>query len=367
MATPLKHQISPAAVSRLAAQLHAASPGFPRQGFTSAATDGLPALELKARVRHVAAALRAHLPASWPDALAALCAGSGPPLVGTDAVNANVHLWPVLQVVEDHGLSHPALSLGALAELTRRFTAEFAVRPYIAAHPDTAWPIVLSWAAHEDVHVRRLASEGSRPTLPWGTHLRGTTEQGLAVIERLKDDPERYVQKSVANHLNDVSRADPARALAVARRWAAGAPPGRQWVIRHGLRTLLKAGDAEALSLVGYDAPDVVVSALSVSPKRIRVGQAVTVRATIRARAAQALMVDVAVGFQRKNGVSRKVFKAGRRDLRASEEWAWSHTLSMRPISTRQYYPGRHSVTLQINGVASGTVHFTLTETGGER
>lgn len=364
MAEPFKEFINAAAVSRLAALIQGGTPGFPAQPFAAAATGGLSALELKGRVRHVAAALRAHLPESWPEALSVLRAGMGPALDGTDAVSSNFYLWPVLQVVEDHGLEHPALSLAALAEMTRRFSAEFAVRPYLVAHPEVAWPAVMAWAEDDDVHVRRLASEGSRPRLPWGIRLHGTTARGLAVIERLKDDPEKYVQKSVANHLNDVSREDAAAALAVAKRWSVGATAGRQWVIRHALRSLLKAGNPEALALMGFGVPAVAVSRLSVSPKSIPIGGAVTVKATIKARKAQSLMVDVVVGLQRKKGVSRKVFKSGKRTLAAGETWAWSHRLSMRPVTTRRYYPGEHSVTLQINGAASGTVRFTLTEPG---
>lgn len=361
MAEPFKDFINPTAVRRLADQIQGGTPSFPADAFTAAATPGLAPLELKGRVRHVAVALRAHLPAPWPEALSVLRAGMGPALPGTDSLSVGFYLWPMLQVVEDFGLEHPALSMDVLHEMTRRFSAEFAVRPYLARHPEVAWPLMTAWASHEDVHVRRLASEGSRPRLPWGIRLRDTTARGLVIIERLKDDPEKYVQKSVANHLNDISREDTAVALATARRWSVGAGPGRTWVVRHALRSLLKAGNPDALALMGFGPPDVVVSGLALSADAVAIGQAVTVTATITARSAQALMVDVSLGMQRKRGVSHKVFKAGQRRLAAGESWAWSHKLSMRPVTTRKYYPGAHSVSVQINGQPHGTVNFSLT------
>ncbi|MFT4978712.1 MAG: 3-methyladenine DNA glycosylase AlkC [Myxococcota bacterium] len=363
MAEPFKNFIDAAALRRLAAQLTAGTPDFDGPGFVAAAEPGLEALELKGRVRHIASVLRPRLPEAWPEALSVLLAGMGAPLSDTDAVSANFYLWPLVQVVEEHGLSHPEASLSALRAMTRRFTAEFAVRPYLQQHPDVAWPMVTAWTEDDDVHVRRLASEGSRPRLPWGRRLVGTTARGLAIIECLKDDPERYVQKSVANHVNDVSRDDPRAALALARRWSDGAPARRQWIVRHGLRSLIKAGDADALALVGFEPPQVTVSDLSISADTIPIGASFVVSATIAARtgSAQALMVDVIFDMQRKRGRSRKVFKAGQRTLAGGESWQWSHTLSLRPITTRRYYPGEHSVTLQINGRASGTIHFTLT------
>ena len=360
MGSPLKNQIDAAAVERLAVQLQHHTPDFPAHEFQRAATHGLEPLALKARVQHVARALRDALPREWPDALGVLLVGMGPALQGTDAVAEKMYLWPVLQAVEDHGLSHPQHSIRALPALTQRFSAEFAIRPYIEQHPDVAWPLLMAWTEHPNVHVRRLASEGCRPQLPWGRHLHGTISRGLAVIENLKDDPERYVQRSVANHLNDVARIRRDTAMAVARRWAQRPTPARQWILRHGLRSCIKAGDVEALALIGFAAPDVVVKSFVVSPHRVRKGEAVTLSAEIISRRRQSLMVDVAVDFCRSTGKRRKVFKGGVRRLEKGASWTWSHRLSFRPISTRQYWAGRQDVTLQINGHAMGCVHVDL-------
>lgn len=360
MGEPFKEWIDPTSVQRLATQLHAAHPPFDPPRFLQAALPALPDLELKARVRHVATAIRAALPVPWDEALPILLAGAGPPLTGTDAVAANAYLWPLLQVVEEHGLEQPVPSLATLRELTRRFTAEFAVRPYLDKHPDVAWPIVTAWTEDPDVHVRRLASEGTRPRLPWASHLKGAIPRGLAVIERLRDDPERYVQRSVANHLNDISREAPAQALATARQWANGASPQRRWVIRHALRTRLKAGDPDALAIVGFGPPQVSVSGLARSSDTIPIGGAVTISGTITAKVDQKLRADVAVSLKRKTGHGLKVFRAGQRTLCAGQAWTWHYTLSMRPVTTRRYYPGPHAVTLRINGKEFGTVRFTL-------
>lgn len=364
MPEPFKNWINPTSMAELADGLVAGTAGFPRDAFLAEAVDGLDALELKGRVRHVAAVLRRHLPADWSAALGVLLAGMGPPLPDDEGVSSGFRYWPALTVVEEHGLAHPAASLAALREMTKRFSAEFAVRPYLIAHPDLAYAVLDGWCADPSMHVRRLVSEGSRPRLPWGQQLPAAVadpERGIALLERLRDDPERYVQRSVANHLNDIAKDHPDRAAAVARVWAR--KKSRAWTVRHGLRTLLKQGHPGALSVVGFAPPSVKVSGLISDPARISLGGSVTLRAQIISTSdePQKLMLDVRVGLVKKDGSrSDKVFKGTTKTLAPGERWPFSKTLTFKPVTTRRYYSGRHTLTLQINGKAAGTVGFGL-------
>ncbi|MFT5680214.1 MAG: 3-methyladenine DNA glycosylase AlkC [Myxococcota bacterium] len=364
MPEPFKNFISPASMAQLADGLFTGTPTFPRDAFLAAAIDGLEPLELKARVRHVARALHASLPKDWDTALAVLLAGMGPPLPDDTEVSAGFRYWPVLTVVEEYGLAHPAASLAALKEMTKRFSAEFAVRPYLIAHPDLAFSTLTRWCDDSDVHVRRLVSEGSRPRLPWGQQLPASIadpSRGIVLLERLVDAPERYVQRSVANHLNDIAKDHPDRAAKLASDWSAVV--GRAWTVRHGLRTLLKQGHAGALAVEGYGPLVGTASGVCASPKVVVLGGSVRVSARIvsTSKTPQKLMVDVVVGLVKKNGTrSGKVFKGAKKVLAAGEVWAFEKVIGLKKVTTRRYYSGVHAVGVQVNGTVVGTAEFEL-------
>ncbi|MEL6346433.1 MAG: DNA alkylation repair protein [Myxococcota bacterium] len=364
MPEPFKERINPAAVKTLAAGLRAGTPSFPADAFIQDAAAGLASLALKDRVRKVSRALASRLPSDWSSALQVMIRGMGPPLPDDRNLTGGFLYWPMLQVVEDHGLAHPDASLAALGEMTRRFSAEFAVRPYLLKHPDKAWAQMNRWTESDDLHVRRLASEGSRPRLPWGIRLPPSIQdpsRNLALLHKLKDDPEAYVRRSVANHLNDVSRDHPQRAVETATQWMQ--TPARRQMVRHGLRTLLKSGDPGALALMGFSPPKLKTTSLTVSPLTLTLGQTLTLTAHIVSTKSsdQSLMVDVAIGFLRKNGtLSDKVFKGTTRTLKKGETWNWEKSLPLRAVTTRRHYPGAHRVRLLINGAPQGEATFTL-------
>lgn len=364
MAQLFKTLINPTAVRVVAEAIQEKTPAFPAAAFVASALPGLDALELKARANQVAVALFAHLPKDWPAALAVLLGGMGPPLPDAKGVSEGFRYWPILTVVERYGLAHPEASLDALREMTRRFSAEFAVRPYLLHHPELAWAKMNAWTADPDVHVRRLASEGSRPRLPWGMQLRPSIDdpgRNLELIEKLKDDPEAYVRRSVANHLNDVARDHPQKVVAIAQRWAQ--KPARIPTIRHGLRTLLKNGDPKALAVMGYLPPQIRLETFSVTPASIRLGSAVSLRVALRSTqdSPQPLMVDFAVGYVRKKGPrSFKVFKGSVVTLAPKALWQWEKSVSIKPVTTRRHYPGEHHLRLLVNGKIMGEGKFML-------
>jgi 3-methyladenine DNA glycosylase AlkC len=157
--------------------------------------------------------------------------------------------------VAEYGLAHRDLSLRALKEMTKRFSAEFAIRPFLDREPAAVVAVLADWALDPHPQVRRLVSEGTRPRLPWGMRLPkfvADPRPVLTLLELLKEDPELFVRRSVANNLNDIAKDNPDLVVATLRRWKASRSPETKWLVKHALRTLIKQGHPDALGLLGY-------------------------------------------------------------------------------------------------------------------
>lgn len=286
-------------------------------------------------------------------------------------------IWPVTESVVTLALADASShafddALSLLAELTPRLTSEFAVRRLLIADPDRSLEAARGWAESEDEHVRRLASEGTRPYLPWAVRvpsLIARSRDVLPILELLRDDPAEYVRRSVANHLNDIARHDPALVVEVARRWSGGpdVPDARRWVVRHGLRTLVKKGDPEALAILGFPEVEVTVSAPALSSDRVDVpgelGFEVDVRndADVDAR----IVVDYVVHYRKANGTtSPKVFKLATATLAPGESRRFARSHAFRPLTTRVHHGGEHAIQVQVNGRRSETAVFDLVVDG---
>jgi 3-methyladenine DNA glycosylase AlkC len=374
MATPFKENIDAAAVRRLGGGLARAAAeagvAFDPEDFTRRVVPGLATRELKDRVKHVAAGIEASLPLAPAPLFALLVQAAGPALPDTTGVSQHWHLWPVLQVVENRGPEDILAALKALRQLTKRWSGEFAIRPLLQAAPDQVFAALLdgpgAWVRDPDPHVRRLASEGTRPRLPWGMRLHALEaepERNLAVLHALRDDPEEYVRRSVANHLNDLAKVHPARIAALAGDWMEGAQTPRRRLVRHALRSLLKAGDPAALAVLGYGPPRLAPWSVQVATPEVAVGGTLGLRVVLRSTAdqAQRLMVDLAVHYRKANGSLRpKVFKWTTLELGPGESRALERRQSFVPVSTRTLRPGPHAVDVRINGVVGEAVGFVL-------
>jgi 3-methyladenine DNA glycosylase AlkC len=356
MADALKDQFNRDTVRRIGAELQAAHPAFDVTAFVRRA-GGFEHLGLTDRGRHVSVAMRASLPAEVPAALDVIVRSFGPPLERTEDNGFTVFRYlPHAYFIAEHGLDHLDASVAAMHALTQRFTAEFTVRPFLERHTDAMLRVLARWATDPSPHVRRLVSEGTRPRLPWASRLTVFDRDPapiLALLTALRDDPSEYVRRSVANHLNDLTRADPARVLALAESWREGAPEARVKLLRHALRSLVKAGDARALAVLGAQRGAKVRVTGTLSPKRAVIGESlrVTVTVTSEEAAPADFVVDAAVHFVRADGSERpKVFKlrAVRLDPGASATFA--RTVSLRQHSTRTHHPGRHRVEALVNG-----------------
>lgn len=388
--TAFKDNIDRALIARLGAALVRESPQFPADRFAQLAADGLDALELKARISQVAAALAATLPESFPAAAdvvdALLVAGSDPddpPGVERDgrldppAGLSGWDFWPVAEWVGLAGRGDPELALELLSRVTRHASGEFAIRPFIDDDPKGVHRRLARWVERDDEHVRRLVSEGTRSRLPWAPRL-ATAEAdpsyAVDLLHRLVDDDSEYVRRSVSNHLNDLCKVDPALARSVAGEWLDRAAAARsdgdelraarfEWVVTRGLRTLVKAGDPDTLRLLGHD-PDVeVVASMQVLTPTVRLGEHAEWRVELRSGEAQpvSLIVDYAIRFVRKNGTAgRKVFKWTTFDLAAGASRTLERRHKVAPVTIRTHHAGVHVVEVQVNGTVVAVDQFDL-------
>lgn len=368
MAEPLKNGLARSALVRLAKNLKTAAPRFEERRFVHACLQDLEPLELKERVAHVAAQLPDFLPASYPAALKIILR-SIPTWDGGDEEDPlrGFAAWPLFQFVEDQGRKDFTASMDALAELTHLFTAEFAVRAFIAEDRERAMKIIAGWAVHPSDQVRRLASEACRPHLPWARKLPALVEypeDGLGILEELKDDPSEYVRRSVGNHLNDVAKDHADLVIDLCEKWKAKASAERAWIIDRATRTLVKDGHPRVWTLLGFtQKPKIQCSPLSLASPHLKLGGELSFNFSIKSLAGrkQKLAVDYAVHFKKANGSSRpKVFKLKVVSLAPGKELQLNKRQTIKAISTRKYYPGTHELEILINGQTAARATFEL-------
>lgn len=374
MAEALKHLLGREAVDWLAGSLAAVHPVFDRAAFIAESLEGLEALELKQRAAHIAAAMKQHLPPSYPDAARIVARSLGPVVAATGENGSSVlRYMPHDAFVARFGLSHPQESFRLQEELTQRFTCEFSIRLFIAAHAEETLAQLRRWVVSDNAHLRRLVSEGMRPRLPWAPRLpafQRDPQPVIALLELLKDDPVRYVQRSVANCINDIGKDHPDLAVDLCNAWLNDATPQRRWIVGHALRSLVKKGHRGALALMGGGGkPKIAISEIVLSPKRLSIGDKLSfsVVVTSEARQPQKLIADYRVFFVKANGQALpKVFKLKTLQLAAGESVRLKATLSFAIMTTRRHYPGVHRIELVVNGVGytAGAVNVTARRKG---
>ncbi|BCH22844.1 hypothetical protein MesoLjLc_25790 [Mesorhizobium sp. L-8-10] len=343
----------------IATETAAVCPGFDKDRFLILATENLDALGIMQRLRQVATSLHQTLPGGFPENVEVLHALA--PRIGHGFASIALPEYVAL-----YGKAHFDLSMESLRFLTRFGSSEFAIRPFLARDLRRALDVMETWARDDNEHVRRLASEGCRPRLPWSFQIKELVADPspvATILETLKSDPSPYVRKSVANHLNDITKDSPAWVLERLDTWPMD-DARTAWIVKHALRTLIKKGDPRALGLIGAgDKPEVRIDDFAVAPAAITLGQRIRMDARLVSisDAPQRLVVDYAVRYVRKGGSpSRKVFKLKTVDLapRAACDLAVGQTI--RDFTTRKHYPGRHLVELLVNGEVLAESGFDL-------
>ncbi len=363
-APALKDHFSKTFVKQWADRLIEVGADIDREQFLTTTLDNYEPLTLTQRSSKMAENIYDSVPGDVPGVLDALLSLLPDEKEAAEGVlNDGFWMWPIGDYIRLYGTGHVDESMKACYELTKRFTAEFAIRPFLDANFDRVFPYLQRWVDDPNEHVRRLVSEGTRPRLPWATKLAVPTEPVLELLGSLRKDSSAYVRKSVANHLNDLAKDDSDRILTLLEGWYAEGHEETTWIVRHALRNHFKKGDTRALALFGYMTPNVEVTALACEPSLVPVGEAVTVSfdLTNSGRADQSLMVDLIVCYQKANGrMSPRVFKFKDTVLAASETIRCEKRFSMVHRSTRQLYAGQHRVEIQVNGIVQDGVDFEL-------
>lgn len=369
MAEPLRNHFDERIPRTIASRIAIVWPEFPADRFIADALDGYELLGLMDRGRHIARVLRRHLPEDYAEALEILLrsVGDRPVRSEGDGGMASFLYLPHVCFVAEFGLDDFRRSMDALYVLTQRFTGEFAIRPFIEHHERESLAVLRKWASDPDPHVRRLVSEGTRPRLPWAARLRRFQEDPapvLDLLEMLRDDPELYVRRSVANNLNDIGKDHPDVLIEVARRWMEGASEERRALVRHALRSLVKRGDPDALRILGFgDAADFAIADVRIAPEEVPAGGRVSISFNVRGTGPRArrLLVDLRVHYVKASGrASPRVFKLKSVELEPGGVASFRKSLSLADLTTRRHYAGRHRVEALVNGQAVPLGSFVL-------
>ncbi len=315
------------------------------------------AKELKERMRHTTLCLHELLPADYLEALAILekCA---PSVKGFEAM-----VLP--DYVELYGMDFWDESLHALGFFTKFASSEFAIRPFLDKDPEKTIAYMSRWAESVDEKVRRFASEGCRPRLPWAMALpkfKKNPRPILPILEKLKNDDSEFVRRSVANNLNDISKDNPEIALELCEKWI-GSSPRTDWIIKHACRSLLKAGDKRALKLFGYGDPaNIQLENLSLSSTALAIGDTLEYTFALRVKSDTSTMVrlECAIEYVKSSGkTSKKIFKLTERDYAPGAHMI-KRKQSFQDMSTRKHFPGKHRITILANGEEKAAATFQL-------
>lgn len=355
-------------ISRLGCEFEAAGV-FPAGPFVDQVMAGLAPLELKARINWIAEVLADFLPRDFPAAADAILAALPDPLDPTkndDDFGHFIHA-PLGVYVENHGLEDQlSRSLDVLEEITQRFSMEFSIRAFLNAHAEAVLERMQDWMHHPNYHVRRLVSEGTRPRLPWGQNVGLTPDQTLPLLDHLHADPTRFVTRSVANHLNDITKKSPDVVIERLADWQAKTKQNRKeqdWIARHALRGLIKAGHPGAMLHLGY-MPDVPVtlSNLRITPAAVNRGTAAEIAFTLKSDHDAPLIVDYVIEFMKANGKALpKTFKMKVLKVKADVSTPIRKRHMFKDDATTfRLYPGAHQLHIQVNGRIIASTPFTL-------
>ncbi|VAX24767.1 DNA alkylation repair enzyme [hydrothermal vent metagenome] len=322
-------------------------------------------LELKQRIRRITHCLRETLPASYNKSLNILLDIA--PRFGPDSAPALIGFEPMIfpDFVEVYGLNDWDCAVMALEEFTKYSSSEFAVRPMIINNSRKMMKQMGQWAEHENHHVRRLSSEGCRPRLPWAMALPEFKKDPtpiMPILNKLKNDSHEYVRRSVANNLNDISKDNPDLTLKTAKKWH-GKGGSVDRVVKHACRTLLKKGNHDAMALFGFHkSSSVTIRNLNTRKLPIRIGDNLTFsfKLIVKKGASRKIRIEYCIGYVKANGsLSGKVFKITEKEFDKGEtEFIKTH--SFKEMSTRKHYPGKHELSIIINGCETAITEFPV-------
>ena len=318
-------------------------------------------LELKDRIVQISVNLGKYLPTDYKTAISII-----------DKVVMNYGTWldgfvgffPVFVEIYGQDEVNWDVSMAAFARYTQYASSELAVRSFIINHEERMMAQMNAWSKDENELVRRLASEGCRPQLPWGQALTSFKKDPapiLPILERLKTDPSIHVRKSVANNLNDISKTHPDLVAKLAKDWY-GENEYTNWIVKHGCRTLLKKGNRDVLAIFGYhDVTSIDIDDFALGATSISLGEDITFSFAILTKDAAKVRLEYGIDYVKSNGKrNRKIFKISEVSLKENVRKPYTKKHSFADVSTRKHYPGTHSITLIVNGVERSKLDFEL-------
>lgn len=317
--------------------------------------------ELKDRMRHITTCLRKTLPDDYGKAIDILKIAA-PSIKEISEFGGFLGMF-CPDFVEVYGLDDWEASLPALEELTKYSSSEFAVRPFIKKDTAKMMAQMQKWAENDNFHVRRLASEGCRPRLPWAMALpefKKDPSPILPILHILKDDKEEYVRRSVANNLNDIAKDHPAKVIDIARNWY-GKNTNTDRLVKHACRTLLKSADKNTLAIFGFNSTDaVVVKSLQLDTSLVKIGDEITFSCDIEITKSGKLRFEYAIDFMKANGKpSRKIFQLKESDYQPCNI-LFNRKHSFKELTTRKHYSGTHNIAILANGLEIASQEFLL-------
>ncbi|MCC9599064.1 DNA alkylation repair protein [Stieleria sp. JC731] len=364
------HLFNRETVTYLADQFQAADSSFDHKSFVKQVLAKFKELELKQRITHIAEVLEQHLSSDYKVAAKQIVAALPPKLDESLADDdfGDFILAPLGEYVVRNGLDKKQLrlSLKTLKEITQRFSMEDAIRAFIRKYPEATIAELEKWSVHRNYHVRRLVSEGTRPSLPWSGKVPLELTAAIPLLDQLHSDRTRYVTRSVANHLNDISKKDPDLVLTTLQRWRSEQRQDDKeltWMTKHALRTLVKQGHPSTLKFLGYRPdPKITVSSITLENDSVKPGESLEFSFSVDAERDESLIIDYVIDFVKSNGGrAGKVFKIGVTDLKrgATKSFSKRHKLHAN-ATTFTLYPGTHQLSVQINGKIFQSVEFEL-------
>ncbi|WP_339785823.1 DNA alkylation repair protein [uncultured Imperialibacter sp.] len=366
MATPLKYLYSEKFTNEFTEVISQVFPSFPKARFFGLIHDEeWGGKELKQRMKHITFALHEVLPKNFQETAKIIGRTVEKLLVKHPSTMSFEYMF-LADYIETYGIDDFDTSTKLMELVTQFASCEFAVRPFIVKYGDKMMDQMLAWSLHQDNRVRRLASEGSRPRLPWAMalpELKKDPSAILPILENLKHDPSEFVRRSVANNLNDIAKDNPGLVIAIAKKWK-GKTKDTDAIVKHGCRTLLKQGNTEVLELFGISSTPVFdLEALEIHSPQVSVGGGLEFSFTLTniTPSEQTLRLEYAIYYLLKNGHhSKKVFKISERKIAGNGQVDMLKKHSFRSITTRTFYSGLHKVSLIVNGEERHIGEFEL-------
>ncbi len=350
----------------LSSSLEAIVPHFDKREFLQNLFDAeWEQRELKQRMQHISTVLKNHLSSSYLQSVEQLIALIEH-LKRKGIFEETLEFMFIPDFIEQYGIEFFDISVSAFEQITKFTSCEFAVRPFIVKYEKSMMLQMQKWARHPHHKVRRLASEGCRPRLPWAMalpNLKKNPTPILPILEILKADSSVFVRRSVANNLNDISKDNPDILIGIAAKWR-NVTPEIDWVVKHGCRTLLKQGDRDVMQLFGYGSVEQLdIEDLRLASKLVRIGEHVEFEFKLTNRSEQVMKIRLEYGmyYKKANGsLSKKVFKISEKEYSGNSVSWIQRKHSFRPITTRKFYQGIHKLSLIVNGYELQEKEFEL-------